>query len=468
MLTPVFQRIFLLGCSISLSLISAMAQTSDSLFIRKIADEMLVNGEAYENLRHLTKKIGGRLAGSPQMVKAEKWGLAVMKKSGADTAYFQPCTVQHWVRGGADKTSIVSINGKSQTRNLNVLALGNSLGSGKKGITAQVVAVSSFDELEKRKDEIKGRIVFYNYKFNPRYIVPALAYGESGVYRSTGASRAAKYGAIGVIVRSMTDATNNHPHTGSLRYNDSFPTIPAVAVGLEDADYLWQTCQGNSKVRVNIITNGHFLPDTTAQNVIAELKGSDGSNDFITIGGHLDSWDVNEGAHDDGTGVVQTIEILRTLKTLEYKPAKTLRFVLFANEENGARGGLAYAKLAQANQENHVLAIESDEGGFTPRGFSFTINSDAFDNIQSWTKLLSPYGVHEFSKGGGGTDIAPLNRILQTPLAGFVPDNQRYFDLHHARSDVFEEVNKRELILGAINLAGLIYLVDKYGLISKH
>jgi hypothetical protein len=195
------------------------AQNLDSIFIRRIADEMLVNGKAYENLRHLAKQIGGRLAGSPQMAKAEKWGLSVMRQSGAVTAYFQECVVPHWVRGGADKATVTGIDNKKLKRNLDVLALGNSLGTGKNGITGEVVAVSSFDELEKRKNEVKGKIVFYNYKFNPRYIVPALAYRESGVYRANGASRASKYGAIGVVVRSMSEGTNNHPHTGSLRYN---------------------------------------------------------------------------------------------------------------------------------------------------------------------------------------------------------------------------------------------------------
>lgn len=425
---------------------------------------MLVNGKAYENLRHLTKQIGGRLAGSPQMVKAENWGLAILKQSGADTAYFQQCTVPHWVRGGVDKAVVTSIDDKRQKRTLDVLALGNSIGSGQKGVTADVVAVSSFDDLENRKNEVKGKIVFYNYPFNPTYIVPANAYGESGVYRANGPSRAAKYGAIGVIVRSMTEATNNHPHTGATRYNDSFPKIPAVAVGLEDADYLWQVCRKHKKVQVSFTTNGKFLPDTIGHNVIAEIKGSEATNDFITVGGHLDSWDVNEGAHDDGTGIVQTIEVLRTLKMLGYKPKKTLRFVLFANEENGTRGGLKYAEEAKAKNENHVLAIESDEGGFTPRGFSFTIDDARLEKIRAWITLLMPYGVYEFTQGGGGTDIGPLNRTLKTPLAGFVPDNQRYFDLHHARNDVFEAVNKRELLLGAINMAGLIYLVDKYGL----
>ncbi len=441
-----------------------LAQKEDSLVIRSIANEILVNGKAFENLRYLTKQIGGRLAGSPQMPKAEKWGAAIMQQSGADTVYMQECMVPHWVRGGMDKAEIVLGDNKKQKRSLDILALGGSVGSVKNGVIAEVLAVSSFDELEKRKDEVKGKIVFYNYPFNPTYIMPGKAYGESGVYRYTGASRAAKYGAAGAVIRSMTEATNNDPHTGAMRYNDSFPKIPAAALGLQDADYLWQTCKEQKNVRIFFSTFGHFLPDTIGHNVIAELKGTEASNDFITVGGHLDSWDVNEGAHDDGTGIVQTIEVLRVLKTLGYKPKKTIRFVLFANEENGNRGGKKYAEVAKAKNENHVFALESDEGGFTPRGFSFAISDERFQKIGAWKTLFKPYGASELIKGFGGTDIGPLNENLNTPVSGFNPDNQRYFELHHSRGDVFEAVNKRELLLGAINMAALIYLVDKYGL----
>ncbi len=441
----------------------SIAQKTDSIFIRKIANDILINGKAYEQLRYLTKQIGGRLAGSPQMTMAENWGVKTLKELGADNAYLQECIVPHWVRGGEDKATVISVNGKKQKKQLDVLALGNSLGSGKKGITAEVIAVASYTELEQRKEEVKDKIVFYNYPFNPTYFRPGQAYGEAGIYRRSGPSRAAKYGAVGVIVRSLTEATDNNPHTGATLYNDSFPKIPAVAVGLEDAAYLWKTCKDNKNVKVTLTTHGHFLPDAVGHNVIAELKGLE-PNQFITVGGHLDSWDVNEGAHDDGTGIVQTMEVLRVLKALNYKPKKTIRFVLFANEENGLRGGEKYAEQAKANKEKHVFALESDNGGFTPRGFSFTINNAGLQKIQQWQELLQPYGVYELIQGGGGADIGPLNRNFNTPVAELLPDNQRYFDVHHARSDLFEQVNKRELLLGAINMAALVYLVDKYGL----
>lgn len=451
-------------CAIILVPFIAPAQYDDSVFIKKIADEILTNGKAYDNLHYLSKQIGGRLAGSPQMPKAETWGLKMLQQAGADTVYLQECMVPHWVRGGQDRAAVISVDGKKQQRGLDALALGNSLGSGKNKVAAQVLAVSSFDELEKRKDEVKGKLVFYNYPFNPTYIVPGQAYGESGVYRYSGASRAAKYGAVGVMIRSLTEATNNNPHTGAMKYNDSFPKIPAIALGVEDADYLWKICKEHQDVEVSFTTFGHFLPDTMGHNVIAEIKGSDALAKYISVGGHLDSWDVNEGASDDGTGVVQTMEVLRVLKAVGFKPKNTLRFVLFANEENGLRGGTKYADAAKEKNESHVFALESDGGGFTPRGFSFSLIGERLQKIQPWIKLLQPYGVYMLVEGGGGADVSPLNKNFQTPVAELLPDNQRYFDLHHSRGDVFEAVNKRELLLGAVNMAALIYLVDKYGL----
>lgn len=440
------------------------AQLSDSLFIKKMADDILGNGKAYENLRYLTKQIGGRLAGSPQMTKAENWGAETLRALGVDNVYLQECKVPNWNRGGEDKASVIRIGDKKQKRVLDILALGNSMGTGKHGVTAEVLALASFAELEERSEEVKGKIVFFNYGFNPTNIEPFRSYGEAGIYRRIGASRAAKYGAVGLLIRSLTEANDNNPHTGAMAYNDSFPKIPAAALGLKDADYLWTTCKRNPGVKVSFRTNGSFLAEAIGNNVIAELKGTEFPNEFITVGGHLDSWDVNEGAHDDGAGVVQTMEVLRALKAMDYKPKRTLRFVLFANEENGGRGGDKYAEEAKAKNEKHVFALESDAGGFTPRGFGFTISPDKLKKIQGWRNHFLPYGVYDLRQGGGGADIGPLNEQFGTPLAGLSPDNQRYFDIHHARSDVFENVNKRELHLGAINMAALIYLVDKYGL----
>ncbi|MCX6317944.1 MAG: M20/M25/M40 family metallo-hydrolase [Bacteroidetes bacterium] len=461
----------ILSCVISVAGFSQ--QQPDSAMIKRISDEILVNGRAYDNLRELTKQIGGRLAGSPQMVMAEQWGLKKMQESGADKAWMQECMVPHWVRGGKDKAVVSTKPPSSKTgsfpnnnyreKALDVVALGNSVGTPSKGITAEIIMVNSFDELELRKMDVNNKIVFYNYKFNDTYVNTFLAYRDAGQYRGQGPSRAAKYGAKAVIVRSMSNATDNNPHTGATRYDTAYPRIPAVAVGLRDADWLSQQLE-KEKLMVTITTNGHFLPDTIGHNIIGEVTGSDYPAEIITIGGHLDSWDNCEGAHDDGAGCVQAIEILRAFKALGFTPKHTIRFVLFANEENGLRGGAKYAEEAQAKNEKHILAIESDAGGFTPRALGFTGSDAQYQKFLSWKELIAPYGCSEFLKGGGGADIGPLSRALKTPTASLNPDPQRYFDIHHARSDVFEAVNKRELQLGAVNMAALIYLVDKYGL----
>ena len=446
------------------------AQNTDSLMIRRIADEILINSKAYDNLRYLTKQIGARLAGSPGMVKAEQWAFKTLQESGADRTWLQECMVPHWVRGGRDEAGITSFQsttggvGKTKSeRKLEVIALGNSIGTGPKAIVDNVVLVNSFDELEAKKDEVNGKIVFFNYKFNSTLVNAFHAYRDAAQYRSQGPSRAAKYGALAVIIRSLTGSTDNIPHTGMTQYDSAYSMIPAVAIGLKDADFLSERLE-NGKVSVFIRTHGKFLPDTIGHNVIGELKGSQYPDEIITVGGHLDCWDNCEGAHDDGAGCVQTIEILRALKAIGYKPKRTIRFVLFANEENGLKGGDKYAEEATMKKERHIFALETDAGGFTPRGFGFVVSDDQFKKIMRWNGLIAPYGADVFTRGGGGADIGPLNKALGTPVAGLNVDTQRYFDLHHARNDVFESVNKRELELGAVNMAALIYLVDQYGL----
>jgi carboxypeptidase Q len=442
----------------------AQAQVNqDSIIIKKMSDEIMTNGKAYDLLRQLTKQIGGRLAGSPQQQNAAIWGQRNMAAFAPDKVYMQPCKTPNWQRGGKDFASVVSVNGKAMNRPLAALALGNSLGSNGL-VEAELLAVADFDELEKRKDEVKGKIVYYHSMFDPNLIQTFGAYGKMGVYRSTGASRAAKYGAVGVMLHSLSTAPDNAPHTGGMKYDEAYPKIPAVALGPNDAKELYANAKKGS-IRVQMQTYGYFLPDADENNVVAEIKGSTFPNEIITIGGHLDSWDVNEGAHDDGAGIVQTMEILRTMKALNYQPKRTIRFVLFANEENGMRGGNKYAELAKQNNEQHVFALESDAGGFTPRAIGISATSpEQFKKMQQWASLLKPYGT-EITAGGGGADIGPLKNVnASIVLAGLVPDSQRYFDLHHAKTDVFENVNKRELLLGAVNMAAIVYLVDQYGI----
>lgn len=459
-------RLIVTGLLVLVTFFGAAAQNEDSVFIKKISDEILVNGKAYENLRHLCKQIGGRLTASPQMYKAEEWGQKTLLESGADKVWLQECMVPHWIRGGKDEAKALVSGNKP----LDILALGNTIGTGKKGIKAEVLEIKSFDDLEAKKDQVKGKIVFYNYKFNESFVNTFQSYGDAVKYRGQGASLAAKYGALAVIVRSMTHATDNYPHTGALRYDTNYTKIPAVAIGLQDADWLSTTINAHQKINygeqgpvsVFLKTSGYFRPDTVAHNVIGELTGSEFPDQYITIGGHLDSWDPAEGAHDDGAGIVQTIEVMRALKALGYKPKHTIRFVLFANEENGLRGGTKYFEEAKAKKEKHLFALESDAGGFTPRGFGFDASDAVVNRIKQWAPLLKPYGCDNLEKGGDGADIGQLNSIGAV-TGGLSPDSQRYFDYHHARSDVFEAVSKRELHLGAVNMAALIYLVDKYG-----
>lgn len=439
--------------------LASKAQDTDSVFIRRIADEILLHSTAYSNLRTLTKQIGARLSGSPQMVQAEKWGLQAFRKANADSVWLQQCMVPHWVRGRKEELTIAE--GAYKNRKLQALALGNSVGTGQP-LKEQVIEIKNFRELDEKKNEVKGKIVFYNYPFNPLFIRTYQAYGDAVPYRTQGPSKAAKYGAKAVIVRSMSHSADNHPHTGVTIYDDTLPRIPAVAIGLHDAEWLSAQLKQNNLV-VHFRSDATFLADTIGHNVIAEIKGSAFPDEYIVVGGHLDSWDVGEGAHDDGAGVVQTIEVLRTFKAMGYRPKRTIRFVLFANEENGLRGGNKYADEAKAKGEKHVFALESDAGGFTPRGFGLNAKAAQTEKIKSWGYLLEPYGLREFSEGGGA-DITPLNKTQGTVLAGLSPDSQRYFDVHHATSDVFENVNKRELELGAIGMAALIYLVDQKGL----
>ncbi len=453
-------RWFLFGLFLYFFTGSVNAQ-SDSVFIRKIADEIFQHSTAYSNLHTLTKTIGPRLSGSPQTYTAEKWGQEALKQAGADRVYLQKAMIPHWVRGGRDQASLIS--GKNR-QNLAVIALGNSVSTKNGGITAPMILIRDFDELERRKDEIKGKIVFYNHPFNVDFVWTFKAYEEAVPYRVFGASRAAKYGAVGALIRSMSSSTDNFPHTGAMIYNDSFPKIPVLAVGLQDADKLAAAASARKDLQLFISTNAHTLPDTVGYNVIGEWKGSEFPDQFLTVGGHLDSWDPAEGAQDDGAGCVHSIEVLRALIAVGYKPKHTIRIVLFTDEENGGRGASVYSSVAKLKNEKHIFALESDAGGFTPREFSFKGNESQVAVLRKDLPLFTPYGVTSFILNGAGADVDPLNDSTGALAAELIPDSQRYFDYHHAGNDVFENVNKRELELGAVNMAALIYLVDKYGL----
>jgi carboxypeptidase Q len=438
------------------------SQTSkDSLMFKRIADLVLSDGKAYENLRFLCKQVGPRLSGSPQAEKAVKETFRMMKEMGADTVYLQPCMVPHWVRGA--KENAVLTNAGGQSIQLNVCALGNSMGTGKAGIKAEVIEVRSFKQLDSLGEKgVKGKIVFYNFPMNPTYVETFRAYGEAGQFRGRGPSMAAKYGALGVMVRSLASNIDDFPHTGATTYNDSFPKIPAIAVSTRHAEYVSNELKKKNGLQLYFRTECEMLPDVQSYNVVGEIRGTEFPDEVITVGGHLDSWDLAEGAHDDGAGCVQSMEVINVYKKLGIRPKRTIRVVMFMNEENGLRGGRKYAEVAKAENKKFIFALESDAGGFTPRAFGFSIGGDTLTRLRSWVPLFKPYGVYEFSEGGGGADIGPL-RTLGTLLCGLRPDSQRYFDHHHAANDTFEWVSKRELELGALNMALLLYVIDQYG-----
>ena len=444
----------------------ATDRQADAAFIRKIYDQALTDGRCYPWLKDLCLGVGHRLSGSPGAEKAVQWTKSALDTLGLDSVWLQPVTVPHWVRGKAEQVSVVASK-KYGAFALPALALGGSVGTGAKAIKAPVVEVNSWEALDSLNERgIRGKIVFYNRPMDPTKIRTFDAYGGAVDQRSIGAIRAAKYGAVGVLVRSMNLRLDDFPHTGAMRYDSAYTLIPAVAISTNAAEKLSNLLALEKDITVSMQLDCQTLPDVLSYNVIGEIRGSEQPDNIILVGGHLDSWDVGHGAHDDGAGCVQSMDVLRYFLRLGYRPRHTIRCVLFMNEENGLRGGREYAREADRKEEYHLCAIESDAGGFTPRGFTFdgdeAVVGKLFEKVSEFQDLLSPYNL-TLSRGGGGADIGPL-KAQQGLLSGYSPDSQRYFDFHHAATDVFDAVNQRELELGAASMATLVYLLDKYGL----
>ena len=446
-----------MAMGISLAFVSP---AQDSATFRKISDEIMLRGTCYDNLRVLCKKVGNRISGSAGAAKAVEWGVKTMKETGADSVWLQAADVPYWYRG---KESLMLKTGNGRYKKVTALSLGNSEGTGGKPLEAEVVMVANFDEFKALPESaVKGKIIFFNYHFRQDFIFTFQAYGDAVKYRWASPSIAAAKGAAGVIIRSMSTGADDFPHTGGMHYTDSTKKIPEMALGNCTADSLEKYCK-RGKVTAKMQSECHMTPELVrSYNVIGEIKGSRYPDRIITVGGHLDSWDVGEGANDDGAGVVQSMEVLRVYKALGIRPEYTIRAVLFMNEENGLRGGQAYADSAKARNEHHSLAIETDAGGFSPRGIGMEMNEEKKEQVRSYKSLFLPYGVYEFGLEEGGADISPLKDKLKVPLAGLMPDSQRYFEVHHTNNDVFENVNHRELKLGAVVLAQFIYLFSEH------
>jgi carboxypeptidase Q len=450
-----------IGILFLFSFFLSQASAQDSIWIRRIYDEALLRGHAYENLRQLCKDIGPRLSGSAQAQMAVDWSYEKMLSYNFDKVSKQEITVPHWERGTTETAWYKSVNKYAPIHKLHLLALGGSIGTNGL-LEAEVIEFKSLTDLKNAKPkDVEGKIVFLNQPMDAAQIQTFKAYGACYAIRGNGAVEASKLGAKAVVIRSLGLPIDEHPHTGSMHYEKDIAKIPAAALSTKDADALSLALK-EGKVRFYLEMDCSAFPDARSYNVMAELKGSKFPDQIITIGGHLDSWDTGEGAHDDGAGVIHCLEALRILNELGWQPTHTIRVVFFMNEENGNQGGQQYAKWCLANGEKQIAALESDRGGFAPRGFGLDGPDKYLSLLQSFEPILRSYDLHIFEKGYGGVDIGPLKEQYPgIPLFGFVPDSQRYFDYHHAPSDVFESVNKRELELGAAAIASFVYLIDQ-------
>ncbi|SHG45490.1 M20/M25/M40 family metallo-hydrolase [Winogradskyella jejuensis] len=441
--------------------ISLFAQ-DDAATLKNIYKQSLTNGQSYAWLDHLSNEIGGRLSGSLNAQKAVEYTKAELEKLGLDKVWLQEVMVPKWVRGEKEVGYFMA-NGKKYE--VNICALGGSTATSDKGLQAKVVEVKSFEELaELGEENVKGKIVFFNGAMQADLINTFEAYGGCSKQRYAGAYEASKLGAVGVIVRSLNLRQDDFPHTGSMGYLDlpEDKRIPSAAISTNDAKKLSEIIASGANPEFYFKQSCKQYDDVLSYNVIGEITGSEFPDEYMVVGGHLDSWDLGDGSHDDGAGVVQSMEVLRLLKESGIKPKRSIRVVLFMNEENGLRGGRKYAEVAKEKGENHIFALESDSGGFTPRGFSFDCSDANLAQIEQWRSLFKPYLIHFFEKGYSGADIGPLKND-NIVLAGLRPDSQRYFDYHHASNDTFDAVNKRELELGAATMTSLVYLFDKYG-----
>ena len=458
-----FKTIFFFALSLFTCMIPHAQE--DAFFIKEIYNTALTRSKCYTNLHYLSTQIGGRLAGSPQAAAGVEYTYQLMQNMGMDTVWLQPCTVPHWVRGEKEIVKIVNST-KAGTLNLRATSLGNSDGTGPNGLSAEVIEVHSLEQVDSLGTKaLQGKIVFYNRPMNPTHIRTFHAYGGAVDQRGSGPALAAKYGAVAAIVRSMTTNLDDVPHTGVTIFRERDRRIPALAISTNDAEMLSQLMQ-EEKVRLYIRNTSYMSTPKLSYNVIGEIKGSTHPDEIILVGGHLDSWDIGSGAHDDGAGCMHSIEVIHLLKMLNYQPKRTIRCVMFMNEENGLEGAREYARVSNVQNEFHMAAIESDAGGFSPRGFSFAGHEATFtknmQTVSEWLPLLEPYGLY-FTPGGSGADVSQL-KSQKGLLAGLRVDSQRYFDFHHTADDTIDAVNKRELELGAAAMTALVYLLDKYGL----
>jgi hypothetical protein len=421
----------------------------------KLSREILENGKAYADLSELTA-LGHRLSGSAGAARGIEWAKKKMEAYGFDRVVLQPAMVPRWTRGDTEEAVVTSAE---QPVSLKVTALGNSVGTPKEGVEAGVVEVQSLDEVKRLGSALRGKIVFYNRPMDPKRKNTFAAYGQAVDQRSAGPSAAAKQGAVAVLVRSMTTLPDDdHPHTGLLLYEKDVAMIPAAALSTRSANKLSGLLKADPNLKVKLKLSAAQHAPVPSFNVIGELTGRDLSKEYVVVGGHLDSWDLGTGAHDDGAGAVQSIEVLRAFKVLGIRPRRTVRAVLFMAEEFGGQGAEEYLKQAREKGEKHVAALESDSGGFAPVGFTVDGSDETIAALKKWARLLAPLKAGSIERGMSGADVGPLKEIGAVPV-GYLPVSTHYFDFHHSALDRIEAVDRNDLHRGAAAIAVLTYLL---------
>jgi carboxypeptidase Q len=412
----------------------------------RLIGEAVSSTFAWQRLAVLTDTIGNRLSGSPALDRAIEWAVAEMKKDGLENVHTERVMVPKWVRGAESADLVEPVR-----HPMAMLGLGNSVGTPREGVRGEVVVVHSFEELDAKAAMARGRIVLFNAAFTN--------YGETVRFRSNGPSRAASYGAVAALVRSIGPDGLRLPHTGALQYTNDAPKIPAAAISSEDADRLQRMTDRGERAVVELRMEAHFDPDAESANVIGELRGRTNPDEVVVVSGHLDSWDVGAGATDDGGGCIVTWEALRLMKALNLRPRRTVRVVLWTNEENGGRGGLAYRDQHRAELSKHVMMLESDGGVFRPLGFGFSGSDRARETVRAIASLLTGIGASQISTGGGGADIGPSLQEGHIPGMSLDVDGSKYFLIHHTQADTIDKIDPVEMAKCAAAVAVMAYVV---------
>lgn len=411
----------------------------------RIINAALQDSSAYDRLTQLVDRFGSRFSGSESLERALDWVLEQMESDGLQNVHGEPAMVPHWVRGDESAQLL-----EPRRKELPMLGLGGSIGTPPEGITAEVMVVQSFEELTERAEEARGKIVLFN--------APWRGYGPTVRYRTRGAIAAAQVGAVASLIRSVTPYSMNTPHTGAMSYSDDVPRIPHAAITAEDAGMLQRMQDRGERMVVELHMAAKTLPDSPSRNVMAEIAGSERPEEVVVLGGHIDSWDVGQGAMDDGGGSVAAWEAVNLLKRLGLRPRRTVRVVLWTNEENGLRGGNAYHDAHRDQLDAHVLAIESDGGVFAPSGFSFTGSDAALEILQQIGTLLDGIEASEMTRGGSGADIGPI--VSEgVPGLGLQVDETRYFWYHHTDADTIDKLDPREMAMCVAAMAVVSYVV---------